>query len=249
MAASKNNNKLHKDSPMYLLNRTAVQAAAATLLLAAAPTGLATPILFGGTDQGASTVNSDAAFAAWQSSVDGFTLDNFDGVSGTPGFGGSLTTSLGNTFSTSDDLLGSQNFSFGVLDGNSMRLTQVGDLTDFVWDIADSVDAFGFFSRNNNGGVVTITFDDGGIQQFMLDAATGGGPGDNLFWGVSGLGMAISSVTITSTDPGTGGTGGNSNWDRFVYQTVAVPTPGVLALLGIGLLGVSLSQFSKRRAS
>ncbi len=67
----------------------------------------AAPILFTGTDAGTSnTTNSDAAFASWSSAVGSFTLDNLNGLTGTGGIGGSLTSALGNTFTTSDDMIG-----------------------------------------------------------------------------------------------------------------------------------------------
>lgn len=201
----------------------------------------AVPIVFSGKDVGAATTNSNQAFANWSASVGSFTLDNLDGLSGTFGFGGSVTSSLGNRYSTPDDLLGTLNLTFGVLDGVSLRLTRVGSLTQLSWQPLVPVDAFGFFSRNHFGGTVTIAFDDGAVRSFALTAAGPAGPGDNLFWGVDALDNAIASVTITSTDPQT--PSANSFYDRFVYVSAAdIPEPATLALVLAGLAGLRRSR-------
>lgn len=205
----------------------------------------AVPMVFSGTDVGVATTNSNQAFANWSGSVGSFTLDNLDGLSGTFGFGGSVTSSLGNRYSTPDDLLGTLNLTFGVLDGVSLRLTRVGNLTQLNWQPLVPVDAFGFFSRNHFGGIVTIAFDDGAVRSFALTAAGPAGPGDNLFWGVDALDNAIASVTITSTDPQT--TSANSFYDRFVYvSAAAIPEPATLALMLAGLAGLRRSRRTAR---
>lgn len=205
----------------------------------------AVPMVFAGTDVGVATTNSNQAFANWSGSVGSFTLDNLDGLSGTFGFGGSVTSSLGNRYSTPDDLLGTLNLTFGVLDGVSLRLTRVGNLTQLNWQPLVPVDAFGFFSRNHFGGTVTIAFDDGAVRSFALTAAGPAGPGDNLFWGVDALDNAIASVTITSTDPQT--PSANSFYDRFVYVSAAdIPEPATLALMLAGLAGLRRSRRTAR---
>lgn len=205
-------------------------------MLCLAANALAAPMLFSGADIGNSlTPNADAAFGNWQTAVaNNFVLDDFDSPTGTAGFGGSLTTSLGNTFSSSDDLVGNSTFGVGVLNGSNLQLTKQGPVVDFVWDIASPVDAFGFFARNNSGGIVTIDFNDGTAQSFNVQALNAGS-GDNLFWGITDLAGVVNSVSITSTDPAN-----NSNWDRFVYREVKadVPEPGTIGLIVAGLSGL-----------
>ncbi len=201
----------------------------------------AVPIVFSGTDVGVATTNSDQAFANWSASVGSFTTDNLDGLAGTFGGGGSVTSSLGNSYSTPDDLLGTLNLTFGVLDGVSLRLTRIGALTELNWQPLVPVDAFGFFSRNHFGGTVTIAFNDGAVRSYQLTAAGPAGPGDNLFWGVDGLDNAIASVTITSTDPQT--PSANSFYDRFVYVGAAdIPEPATLGLVLAGLAALRRSR-------
>lgn len=201
----------------------------------------AVPIVFSGTDVGAATTNANQAFANWSASVGAFTLDNLDGLTGTLGFGGSVTSALGNVYSTPDDLLGTLNLTFGVLDGTSLRLTRVGTLTQLNWQPLVPVDAFGFFSRNHFGGTVTIAFNDGAVRSFALTAAGPAGPGDNLFWGVDALDNPITNVMITSTDPLT--LSANSFFDRFVYVSAAdIPEPATLGLVLAGLAGLYRSR-------
>lgn len=211
-----------------------ITAIPALLAIAAATNSHAVPMIFEGTDMGNSnTTNSDAAFLAWQGAVsNNFVLDDFDSPTGSTGFGGSLTTSLGNTFTTSDDLMGNSTFGVGVISGSNLQLTKQGPEVDFIWSLASPVDAFGFHARNNSGGTVTINFDDGAAQSFSLIAQDAGN-GDNLFWGVTNLANSITSVSITSTDPRQ-----NSNWDRFVYRTATVSEPGIPGLMLAGLAGL-----------
>lgn len=202
-----------------------------TLLLVTSKVN-AMPVVFSATDSGTASAASEAAFVDWSNAVGSFTLDNLDGLGGNPGFGGDLTSALGNHFSSSDDLVRVSTFSFAVLQGVSLGLTQIGGITDFVWDVAAPIDAFGFFARNNDGGTVTINYMNGQSHTQTLTAASSNSTGDNLFWGISDLAGAVSRVTITSSDPGNG----NSFWDRFVYRSVQVPEPATALLAGMGLL-------------
>ncbi len=142
-------------------------------------------------------------------------------------------------------MLGTPNLTFAVLQGTSVRLTRVGNLTQLNWTPLIPVDAFGFFSRNHFGGIVTIAFDDGTARSFQLTAAGPSGPGDNLFWGVDALDNPIASVSITSTDPQT--PSANSFYDRFVYVSAAdVPEPATLGLVVAGLAGLRWTRRSAR---
>tara|TARA_R110001599_G_scaffold344141_1_gene567384 strand:+ start:101 stop:823 length:723 start_codon:yes stop_codon:yes gene_type:complete len=212
----------------------------------------AMPMVYSGVDSAFATTESDAAFLQWSNSVGDFTLDNLDGLTGSPGIGGSLTSNKGNKFTSTDDMLGMQNFSFAVLEGTSLQMTKStsansDNVTSFTWDMIEAVDAFGFYARGNDGGVVTVALNDGSSQSFSLIAASSNSRGDNLFWGVSNLSSAVQSVKITSTDPVTANSNtNNSNWDRFVYsRAVEVSEPTSLALLLVGLMGI---MFSRRQS-
>lgn len=202
---------------------------------------LAAPITFFGADERFATENADNAFTQWEQAAGSYTLDNLDGISG-GGFGASVTSALGNKFTSTDDFVSTLNFDFTVLQGISLRLSKVGNETDFVWDIAESVDSFGFFSRGNDGGTITVSFEDNSVQSFSFVGESTPSNGDNFFWGITNLEGTVKSVSITSTDPGTTSNGGNSSWDRFVYRPASTTNvnpasaPTIFSLVLIGAL-------------
>lgn len=226
---------------MKNISKNIGKCAVAIALGVAAHSASAAPVTFFGADAGAATTNSDSAFANWEAAVGSYTLDNLDGISGGGFGGGTVTTTAGNSFTSSDDAIFGRNFSFAVLQGDSMRLNQQGGLTNFVWNMVDASDSFGFFSRGNEGGLVNVSFNDGTEQMFEFTAESTLSNGDNFFWGIVGLDNAITSVSITSTDPGTQAQSPNSDWDRFVYRPSAItnvnaPTGAVFTLLGLALI-------------
>jgi hypothetical protein len=181
-----------------------------------------------GTDTSGSTTNSDAAFVAWQAAVSSFTVDDMTGIACG---GGSCSTALGNTFDEGVGALSASNFNGGVVSGPNLRLVEVGDAGSFTWHLQTPSNAFGFFAFDNDGGTLTVNFDDGSMQEF--DLLTASGSSDNLFWGITGVGANIASITITSEDPP-----GYSTWDRFVFgATVPVPAALPLFLSGLAFFG------------
>lgn len=180
------------------------------------------------------TTNSDAAFAAWSTSVGSFVLDNIDGATATTN---QVTTSLGNTFTAGlDSSLGlvALGFNTNVLEGNHLRLGGTGNNKTFAWDLLAGIESFGFFGRSNGGSLITVAFAGGESSQDFL---SGGSVNDNLFWGIQSLSSPVTSVTISSTDS-------DSRWDRFVYVAApaAVPAPGTMVLLALGLLALAIAR-------
>lgn len=229
---------------MSSLRRSTPSVLVLSALLALAVPAAAAPMQFFGFDAANGTANSEAAFADWSAFVGAFDLDNLDVLTGTAGLGGSLTSDLGNTFTVDgDDFISINTFGFPVMDGDNLRLTGNGSELGFTWDLATPSTAFGFFSRDNDGGIITVTYLDGTIQSVEFQGAPNGN--DNLFWGIAGLGSPVASVSITSTDMDAGAN--NSFWDRFVYAPAsAAPEPGTVALLAIGL---AAGLGAKRRRS
>ena len=146
---------------------------------------------------GLTTPNSDAAFASWQSQVSSFTVDDMSGIS--CGGGPTVcTTTAGSTFTQGVGALQATNFNGGVVSGANLLLVEVTNPGSFTWTLATPADAFGFFAFDNDGGMLTVDFVDGTAQQYNL--ATAIGSSDSLFWGITGLGTNIASVTITTED-------------------------------------------------
>lgn len=182
-----------------------------------------------GADAGGSTTNSDAEFADWLGDVSSFTLDDMTGIN-CVGVGPEVcTTDAGNMFTQGVGDLQATNFNGGVASGANMLLIEVGNPGSFTWTLplGTNADAFGFFAHDVDGETVTIAFDDGSAQEFMI--TTGLGTEDNLFWGITGLAANISEITITAND-----TPGFSTWDNFVFGTT-VPVPAALPLFLSGL--------------
>jgi len=188
-----------------------------------------------GADASGSTTNSQSAFAGWQAAVSGFATDDLTGLA----CGGGpvvCTTTAGNTFTQGVGDLMAAGANLGVVSGANLLLVQPNAPGSFTWTLAQPANAFGFFAYDTDGENVTIAFDDGSVQEFMI--ATAMGTEDNLFWGITGLGANITSVTITADD-----TPGFSYWDNFVVGA-AVPVPAALPLF---LSGLAVFGFVARR--
>ena len=206
-------------------------------------------ITFFGTDNFGSLVNSTAAFNAWASTVPVYELDNLDGLSGTSGTTASLTSTLGNNFTTPSsvgDLTSispTTSYVGGPVSGTALQAnvdSNTGEAT-FTWNLAQSTKAFGFNAYDNDGGDVTVTYVDGSTEVFSVNT-TATGSGDGLFWGVSGLTNWVATVTINTDDPG-----GITSWDNFV---TAVPLPAAFWLFGSALAGTMVvGRRRKKEAS
>ena len=201
-----------------------------------------------GTDGAASSTNSDAAYAAWQAQVVGLGFKDDLGTMTCNGMSPNVCTSGTNTF-TGVPGFGSINvstFNSPVTADNVLQLSKgpasgTDPTGSFIWDIdAPGFNAFGFFAHDNDGGLVTIKFDDGTVQTFGIN--TENVDADNLFWGITGLAGNVISIRISASDPD-----GISYWDDFVTGTT-VPVPAALPLFLSALVGFALVA-RKRRAT
>jgi hypothetical protein len=88
-----------------------------------------------------------------------------------------------------------------------------------------------------------ITYGDGSTENFLFDVVTF--PATE-FWGVTSD-LLIGSIHFGLVDGGTTQEGSFGIDNLTIGSAVGVPEPGTLALLGIGLLGLSLSRRRKAR--
>jgi hypothetical protein len=207
---------------------------------------LAVPLTYFGEDLGGATTNADNAFVNWQSDSGAYALDNLEGLAGSGGLFAptSLTSTAGNIFTSLTDGMGSNDFTFGVLEGIHLRMFKQNDPVTVTWELPVAATSFGFFSRNNSG-TIKIALEDGTVLDSRNTQTSSGGSGNNWFWGISGLDAATDTLVITSNIAGANGST-TPRYDRFVNSTpvAQVSEPGIVVMIVLGMLMI----VSRKRA-
>jgi hypothetical protein len=223
----------------------------------------AVPIVFAGDDPnvapGGAHPSSDAAQSAFAAAAgtletitfEGLTLGITSGVLD-PNTTFSMANMQGGAGLSSS---GVQQLGFNTTDGGRdfLRVVPAFNVPEatVTFTFATPIDAFGAYITGTEPGVVgtaSLTFDDGSAQAIDLVKQSAAGV---QFVGFTDFGAAISSVTFHAIGPFPQVAPGNDVWgiDDVQYSIAAVPEPGVLALMSIGLCGVGMCRIRFHRRS
>lgn len=221
----------------------------AALMTGATTASAAFTTYFGENLTPASTVTGDpvTARANFLSALSGGVgNEDFEGESGS----GPLSLSFpGSTGSITATLAGSGNIQsspgagrFATSGTNYWESTGV-----FTISFSSAISAFGFYATDigDFNGQVTLTTA-GGLAQVINIGNTLNGPnGSLLFYGFTDTTNAYTSIAFGNTNAGTDFFGFDDMVIGDLGQIIAVPEPGMLGLMAIGLLGAGFA--SKRR--
>lgn len=220
----------------------------------------AAPVIFFGEDLAVgSTVgpNSNAARVSFLGSLTGVGNQDFESfASGTgtpinvsfPGSVGSISAALTSTGGVSVDSAPNA----GRFATSGTNYLEVASGSAFTLTFGTAISAFGFFGTDigdfvPSNMVMTLTdINSVSTQQIVGHSIGSGGNNNSLFWGFTDTTNSYTSITFSN--PGGGDIFG---FDDFVIgdqqQIVAMTEPGMIAVFGLGLLGLGIAR-RKRRA-
>lgn len=234
--------------------KKAVLTGIAALLIGSA--SYAAPVQFFGEDLGwvsnNNSTNADAAQADFLSNLSGVGVENLESFA--PGnsaplavdFGAAGTATLNGGGSISNNNGGAGRRAYS---GSNYWETSSG--SNFVIDFSEAIAAFGFYGIDFGDfrGRIELTTSTGSIFEVPHSQGSGAN-GALVYWGIIDLDNLFTSISFTNTGSGADFFG----FDDFTIGTAAqvggggvtpVPEPGMLGLMGLGLLGMGLSRRRK----
>ena len=192
------------------------------------------------------TVTTYSSRAPFLGGLDGADTWDFNGPDGNPVT--TLDSAGGNIVGVSTQ----GGDAAGMIQGNTLCGSVSGAVDCFppvVLTLLQPRNSFGFDNTDFNAfeeAVVNVAFSNGDpSQQFVFDLG-GAAPFTPIFFGFISD-QSIASVTVHSRDPGTTAIGQRANAIDNLTVGNAVPEPGTMASLGIGL-GAAALGFRRRYA-
>lgn len=231
--------------------QTLLQTVAGGLVMLAAVSVNAAPIVYFGQDAGlgestrlTTHLNSDAARASFLGGLTGVGTETFESQANGagaplsvsfPGSSGSITATLSGDGNIANVPSGTNGFGRYPISGSQYWETG----SAFGISFSAPVAAFGFYGVDigDFGGQVTLTFAGGGSGTFNVGNCINCSGGGVLYWGIIDAENLFTSIAFGNTASGT---------DYFAFddftigsrEQVTVPEPGIVALFGLGLLGL-----------
>lgn len=166
-----------------------------------------------------------------------------------PGSSGAITATLNGTG------LVENNAGAGGSGGNAFgRFATSGSqyweaTQQFSIDFSTGISAFGFYATDigDFGGQVTLTASNGVVTNLVIPNTINGPDGSLLFYGFTDTSNSYTSISFGNTAPGVDFFGFDDMVIGDLRQIVA-SEPGAMALVGIGLLGMSLARRRRKAA-
>lgn len=130
---------------------------------------------------------------------------------------------------------------FGRSDEYDSQWLDSNDADSVLWEILEGqYNAFGFYlsDANDQGASLRLEFDDGTTDTLDLTSPLGNG---NLAYITVFSDVFFSSAELVFNN----GVGDNDGWGIDNVTLARVPEPGTLALLGLGMIGLTIARRRK----